>query len=85
MEHIFAVGILNRYSDTKCSILVFKCCIFWLALSDKLKEKNKQTNKWNASWGFSSELGTLCILSRWVALKNNNKMNSILHYVVQSS
>lgn len=41
MEHIFAVGILNRYSDTKCSILVFKCCIFRLALSHKLKEKKK--------------------------------------------
>lgn len=44
MEHIFAVGILNRYSDTKCSILVFKCCIFQLALSHKLNE-NKQTNE----------------------------------------
>lgn len=45
MEHIFAVGILNRYSDTKCSILVFKRCIFRLALSHKLKETNKQTNE----------------------------------------
>lgn len=45
MEHIFAVGILNRYSDTKCSILVFKCFISRLALSHKLKGKNKQTNK----------------------------------------
>lgn len=44
MEYIFAVGILNRYSDTKCSILVFKCFIFRLALSHKLKGK-KKTNK----------------------------------------
>lgn len=43
MEHIFAVGILNRYSNTKCSILVFKCFIFRLALSHKLK--GKKTNE----------------------------------------
>lgn len=61
--------------------MVFKWYIFRLALSHKLKIEKKKKNKWNASQAFSSESSTLHILSRWAALKNNNKTNCRLHYV----